>query len=103
MSDCQQSLKLFQRLQPTLPRASRPDGVGLSNPLDFIERSAMSLKLVTPGDRRPSRTKSIALALFSGVRTAQRVAAQVPVVAKATAQEIGEAWRESGAPPAKNA
>jgi hypothetical protein len=62
----------------------------------FTERSAMSLKLVTPGERRPSKTKSIALALFSGVRTAQRVAAQVPVVAKATAQEIGEAWRESG-------
>ena len=56
----------------------------------------MSLKLVTPGDRRPSKTKSFCLALFSGVRTAQRVALQVPVVAKATAQEIAEAWRESG-------
>jgi hypothetical protein len=41
----------------------------------------MSLKLVTPGDRRPSKTKSLALAIFSGVRTAQRVALQVPVVA----------------------
>ena len=34
----------------------------------------MSVKLVIPGTRRPSRTKSIALAIFSGVRTAQRVA-----------------------------
>jgi hypothetical protein len=61
----------------------------------------MSLKLVTPGNCRPSRTKSIALAVFSGVRTAQRVALQVPVVDQATAQEIAEAWRESGATPAK--
>ena len=56
----------------------------------------MSLKLVVPGEPSPSKTKSIALALFSGVRTAQRVALQVPVVAKATAQEIADAWRESG-------
>ena len=56
----------------------------------------MSVKLVTPGARRPTRMKSIALAVFSGVRTAQRVACQVPVVAKETAQEIAEAWRESG-------
>ena len=56
----------------------------------------MSVKLVTPGERRPSTTKSIALAVFSGVRTAQRVARQVPVVTKATAQEIAEAWQESG-------
>ena len=56
----------------------------------------MSVRLVTPGDHRPSTTKSIALAVFSGVRTAQRVALQVPVVAQATAQEIAEAWRESG-------
>jgi hypothetical protein len=63
----------------------------------------MSLKLVTPGDRRPSKTKAIALAVFSGVRTAQRIALEVPVIAKATAQEIAEAWRESGVPPAKNA
>lgn len=55
----------------------------------------MSLKLIT-GARRPSKTKAIALALFSGVRTAQRAACQVPVVAKATAKEIAEAWRESG-------
>ena len=56
----------------------------------------MALRLVPPGDCRPSRTKSIALAVFSGVRTAQRFALQVPVVAQATAQEIAEAWRESG-------
>jgi hypothetical protein len=65
--------------------------------------AAMSLKLVTPGDRRPSKTKSFSLAVFSGVRTAQRVALQVPVVAQATAQEIAEAWRETGATHAKNA
>ena len=62
----------------------------------------MSLKLVTPGNC-PSRTKSIALGVFSGVRAAQRYALQVPVVAQATAQEIAEAWRESGATPTKNA
>jgi hypothetical protein len=61
----------------------------------------MSLKHVTPGHRRPSRTKSLALAVFRGVRTAQRVALEVPVVAQATAQEIAEAWRESGATPEK--
>ena len=55
----------------------------------------MSLKLIT-GTRRPSKTKAIALAVFSGVRTAQRVALQVSVVAHATAQEIAKAWRESG-------
>jgi hypothetical protein len=62
----------------------------------------MSVRLVTPGERRSSRTKAVALAVFSGVRTAQRFALQVPVVAQATAQEIAEAWRESGATPAKN-
>ena len=41
----------------------------------------MSIKLVTPGDRRPSKTKSFALALFCRIRTAQRAALQVPVVA----------------------
>ena len=61
----------------------------------------MSVKLVTPGERRPSTTKSIALAVFSGVRTAQRVALQVPVVAQTAAHEIAEAWRESGAPPVR--
>ena len=55
----------------------------------------MSFKLIT-GTRGPSKTKAIALAVFSGVRTAQRVALQIPVVAQATAQEIAEAWRESG-------
>ena len=62
----------------------------------------MSLKLIT-GTRRPSKIKAVALAVFSGVRTAQRVALQIPVVAQATAQEIAEAWRESGATPTKNA
>ena len=38
------------------------------------------LKLIT-GTRGPSKAKAIALAVFSGVRTAQ---------------EIAEAWRESG-------
>ena len=52
------------------------------------------LKLIT-GARRPSGTKTIALAVFSGVRTLQRTARQVPVVAQATAQEIAEAWHES--------
>ena len=60
------------------------------------------LKLIT-GTRRPSKTKAIALAVFSGVRTAQRVVLQIPVVAQATAQEIAEAWRESGATLTKNA
>jgi hypothetical protein len=61
------------------------------------------LKLTTPGDRRPSKTKSLALAVFGGVRAAQRYALQVPVVAQATAQEIAEAWRETGATLTKNA
>jgi hypothetical protein len=60
------------------------------------------LRLIT-GAPRPSRTKSIALAVFGGVRTAQRFALQVPVVAQETAQEIAEAWRETGATPTKNA
>ena len=55
----------------------------------------MSLKLIT-GARGPSKTKAIALAVFSGVRTAQRVALQIPVVAQATAHEVRDAWRESG-------
>ncbi len=63
----------------------------------------MSVKLVVHREPNPSVTKAIALAVFSGVRTAQRVALQVPVVAKETAQEIAEAWRESGAFPAKKA
>jgi hypothetical protein len=60
------------------------------------------LRLIT-GAKRPSKTKSLALAVFAMVRSAQRFALQVPVVAQATAQEIAEAWRESGEPPAKNA
>ena len=63
----------------------------------------MSVRFVAPGERRPFETKSFCLALFSGVRTGQRFALKVPVVAKATAQEIAEAWRESGASPARNA
>ena len=59
------------------------------------ERIAMSLQLVPPTTPRPSRTKAVALAVFSGVRSAERVARQIPVVAQATAQEIAEAWRES--------
>ena len=55
----------------------------------------MSLKLIT-GTRGPSKTKAIALAVFGGVRTAQRVALQIPVVAQATAHEVRDAWRESG-------
>jgi hypothetical protein len=56
----------------------------------------MSVKLVTSGDHRPSTIKSIALGVFNLVRTAQRVALQVLVVAQTPAQEIAEAWRESG-------
>jgi hypothetical protein len=53
------------------------------------------LRLITD-DHRPSKTKSLALAVFGLVRAAQRFALQVPVVAQVTAQEIAEAWRESG-------
>jgi hypothetical protein len=60
------------------------------------------LRLIT-GAKRLSKTKSLALAVFAMVRSAQRFALQIPVVAQATAQEIAEAWRESGATPAKNA
>ena len=56
----------------------------------------MSLKLVTPGNRRPSRTKSFCLALFSGVRTAQRVARQVPGALLEARNDVVAAWRESG-------
>jgi hypothetical protein len=52
-------------------------------------------RLIT-GAPRPSKTKSLALGVFSLVRAAQRFALQVPVVAQATAREIAEAWRESG-------
>ena len=63
----------------------------------------MSLKHVLPGSRRPSRTKSLALAAFSVVRTAQSYAAEVPIVAKQTANDIADAWRESGDNLAKKA
>jgi hypothetical protein len=63
----------------------------------------MSVKLVTPGDRRPSKMKSLALAVFSGVRTAQRYALQVPCVLLEARNDVVAAWRESGAIPTKNA
>ena len=56
----------------------------------------MSLKLVPPRPAQTSRTKACALAAFRLIRSAQATVAQVPVVAKSTAQEIAEAWRESG-------
>ena len=56
----------------------------------------MSLRIVIPGARRPSRIKSLALAAFSLVRTAQSYAVQAPVAAKQAANDIADAWRESG-------
>lgn len=61
------------------------------------------LKLIVPGARRPSRTKSVALAAFSLVRTAQSYAAQLPVIARQTANDVADAWRESGDHLAKKA
>ena len=66
-----------------------------SNFATHLRSADMSLKLIT-GTRGPSKTKAIALAVFSGVRTAPRVALQIPVVAQATAHEVRDAWRESG-------
>ena len=63
----------------------------------------MSLKLVPPSTTQTTRTKACALFAFRLIRSAQAKAAQIPVVAQATAQEIAEAWRESGATLTKNA
>jgi hypothetical protein len=88
-------------LYPGAP-ASRPVLSECSDfPLLNFERTVM-FRLIT-GASRPSKTKSLALGVFSLVRAAQRFALQVPVVAHATAQDIAEAWRESGATRTKNA
>lgn len=56
----------------------------------------MSLKLVTPGDRRPSKTKSFALVAFRLIRSAQSKAAQVPSALLEARNDVVAAWRESG-------
>ena len=56
----------------------------------------MSVKLVVPGERQPSKTKSIALVAFRLIRKAQEKATQVPGALIEARNDVVAAWRESG-------